>query len=112
MEPVALVSRPTCVSLTILGYIQTLENDSPPHQLEDVHQAVATLIETTLGGNDWKEIPMLLPVTEHLRFEIPAPALTNQCHGQQFILRALGRWTGSFEETRKVIAFPPRSLSY
>src|SRR5512139_2295537 len=58
-------------TLTILGYVQAVQNDLPD-QVERLHQATPTPIESTLSGDDWKQIPVLLPLTEHFRFQVPA----------------------------------------
>src|SRR6266487_1345535 len=84
-------------TLAILGDIQTVEHHTP-YKIEGLHQATATPIEATLGRDDWKQVPMFLPLTEHFGFHIPATALANQGHRQQFTVRTFGCWTGSLEE--------------
>jgi hypothetical protein len=72
--------------------------DHLPNEIESLHQAASTPIETTLARDHWKQITMLLPMTEHFGFHIPAATLANQRHRQQFTIRTLRRWTGSLEK--------------
>lgn len=67
------------------------------------------LIEATLGRDDWKQVPVLLPLTEHLSFHIPTATLANQRHGQQCTVRTLLRWTGSLEKRSN---FEPNTVNH
>src|SRR5512141_2760135 len=84
-------------TLAILCNIQTLQ-EHLPNEVEGLHQTTATAIKATLCWNDWEQVSMFLPLTEHLSFHIPATAFADQGHCQQFAVWPLGRWTGSLEK--------------
>jgi hypothetical protein len=66
-------------TLAILCEIRTLEQHSPK-QRKDVRYSMSSTMEATLCRNDWKQVPMFLPVNEHFSFHIPAAAPGYQRH--------------------------------
>jgi hypothetical protein len=74
-------------ALSIPAQIQTAQDDQAD-QVGGLHQVPPPPIEPALGRDMRKEMLVLFPATQHIRFHVPATAFTNQAHRNQLAIRA------------------------